>query len=278
MPLFPDTPKTLLDELALDKEMDEAKWRRFDEMYRPVVAAFIVQRVPAVAHEAEDVAQETMIRLAAAVRERRYEAVRGKFRTFLGAIASNLVVDILRRHARYATLPLDTVDWISPSPADVPALAHLDRIEVQPFHTGRQQQDAEDGNLVQATAQGQADGAGDPDAGRRRQADDVAGLHDDAAAEEAEAAHDAGRHAGRIEPVRIRESVLGYNHKQAGAHRDQEMGPDAGFLAPEFALIADGGADDPGRDKPDAEFQCESHSHLVFNKYNTFQILFLLLG
>ena len=126
MPLFPDTPKTLLDELALDKEMDEARWRLFDEMYRPVVAAFIVQRFPAVAHEAEDVAQETMIRLAAAVRERRYEAVRGKFRTFLGAIASNLVVDILRRHARYANLPLDTVDWVSPQPADAPALALLD--------------------------------------------------------------------------------------------------------------------------------------------------------
>ena len=33
MPLFPDTPKTLLDELALAKGMDEAKWRRFDDHY-----------------------------------------------------------------------------------------------------------------------------------------------------------------------------------------------------------------------------------------------------
>ena len=127
MSLFPDTPKTLLDELALDKEMDEAKWRRFDEMYRPVVTAFIVQRFPTAAHEAEDVAQETMARLSAAIRERRYEAARGRFRTFLGAIASNLVVDILRRHARYANLPLDTVDWVSPAPADAPVLALLDR-------------------------------------------------------------------------------------------------------------------------------------------------------
>ena len=127
MSLFPDTPKTLLDELALDKEMDEAKWRRFDEMYRPVVTAFIVQRFPTAAHEAEDVAQETMARLSAAIRERRYEAERGRFRTFLGAIASNLVVDILRRHARYANLPFETVDWVSPSSADAPALALLDR-------------------------------------------------------------------------------------------------------------------------------------------------------
>ena len=127
MPLFPDTPKTLLDELALDKEMDEAKWRHFDEMYRPVVAAFIVQRYPTVAYEAEDIAQETMIRLAAAIRERRYEAARGKFRTFLGAIANNLVVDILRRSTRYENLPLDVVDWVSASSSDDPAFALLDR-------------------------------------------------------------------------------------------------------------------------------------------------------
>ena len=124
---FPDTPKTLLDELALDQEMDEAKWRRLDEIYRPVVTAFIVQRFPVVTHDAEDVAQETMSRLATAIREKRYEAARGRFRTFLGAIASNLAVDILRRRARYANLPLDTVDWVSPQPADAPALALLDR-------------------------------------------------------------------------------------------------------------------------------------------------------
>ena len=127
MSLFPDTPKTLLDELALNKEMDEAKWRRFDEMYRPVVAAFIVQRFPAVAHETEDVAQETMVRLAAAIREGRYEAARGRFRTFLGAIANNLVVDILRRRSRFADLPLDTIDWVSSQSADAPAIAIIDR-------------------------------------------------------------------------------------------------------------------------------------------------------
>lgn len=127
MPLFPDTPKTLLDELALDKEMDEAKWRRFDEMYRPVVTAFIVQRFPAVAYEAEDVAQETMVRLSAAIRERRYKVERGRFRTFLGTIANNLVVDILRRQSRFADLPLDTVDWLSSQTVDAPALALIDR-------------------------------------------------------------------------------------------------------------------------------------------------------
>ena len=127
MALFPDTPKTLLDELALAERLDEAKWRRFDELYRPVVKAFIVQRYPAVADEADDVVQETMVRLAAAIREKRYDAARGRFRTFLAVIVSNLVVDILRRRSRYANLPLDTVDWVASTLTDAPVLALLDR-------------------------------------------------------------------------------------------------------------------------------------------------------
>ena len=127
MSLFPDTPKTLLDELALAEGLDEAKWRRFDELYRPVVTAFIIQRYPTVADEADDVAQETMVRLTATIREKRYDAARARFRTLLAAIANNLVVDVLRRRNRYANLPLDTVDWISSNSADAPVLALLDR-------------------------------------------------------------------------------------------------------------------------------------------------------
>ncbi len=127
MSLFPDPPKTLLDELALDGQLDEAKWRRFDDLYRPVVSAFVTQRFPALADEAEDVIQETMVRLSATLREKRYDARRGRFRTFLCALANNLVVDILRRRRRFADLPLDTVDWVSPRTADAPVLALLDR-------------------------------------------------------------------------------------------------------------------------------------------------------
>lgn len=127
MALFPDTPKTLLDELALAEGLDEAKWRRFDELYRPVVTAFIIQRYPAVVDEADDVAQETMVRLVAAIREKRYDVARGRFRTFLAVIANNLTVDILRRRNRFANLPLDTVDWATPAPTEAPILELLDR-------------------------------------------------------------------------------------------------------------------------------------------------------
>ena len=78
-------------------------------------------------HISEDVIQETMVRLSATLREKRYDAKRGRFRTFLCALANNLVVDILRRRTRFADLPLDTVDWVSPRPADAPVLALLDR-------------------------------------------------------------------------------------------------------------------------------------------------------
>lgn len=127
MAFFPDTPKTLLDELALAQGLDEAKWRRFDELYRPVVTAFIIQRYPAVADEADDVAQETMVRLAVAIREKRYDVARGRFRTFLAVVTSNLTVDILRRRSRFADMPLDMVDWVAPGAAGSPALDLLDR-------------------------------------------------------------------------------------------------------------------------------------------------------
>ncbi len=127
MSLFPDTPKTLLDELALDGQLDEAKWQRFDELYRPVVAAFVVQRYPALADASDDIVQETMVRLVMTLRERKYAAGRARFRTYLGALVNNLAVDILRRRKRFANLLLDTVDWVSPQPTDAPMLALLDR-------------------------------------------------------------------------------------------------------------------------------------------------------
>lgn len=127
MPLFPDTPKTLLDELSLSAALDEAKWRQFDDLYRPVVHAFLMQRFPSVADEADDVIQETMVRLVQSLKDGRYQVERGRFRTFLGAIVNNLAIDLLRRRTRYATLPLEEVDWVTHQSASAQTLALLDR-------------------------------------------------------------------------------------------------------------------------------------------------------
>ncbi len=127
MPVFPDTPKTLLGELALKGVLDEEKWRRFDELYRPVVREFIVQRFPSLAGGVDDLAQETMVRLVATLREGRYDAARARFCTFLGVVAFNLAVNALRRDSRYASLPLETVDWAAERPVPSAACEMIDR-------------------------------------------------------------------------------------------------------------------------------------------------------
>ena len=43
MSLWPETPRTLVDALATEAELDECRWGQFDAMYRPVVAFFIRQ-------------------------------------------------------------------------------------------------------------------------------------------------------------------------------------------------------------------------------------------
>lgn len=115
MSLFPETPLTLLDELARNQELDEAKWRQFDALYRPVVTTFLRTRFPVLSSEVDDVAQDVMIRLVTVLREQNYDASRGRFRTFLGMIIHNLAVDLLRRRTRYAALPFEMIDWTSPA-------------------------------------------------------------------------------------------------------------------------------------------------------------------
>ena len=127
MPLFPDTPMTLLGELALKGALDEEKWRRFDELYRPVVCEFLLQRFPSLAESVEDLAQDTMIRLVATLREGRYDVARSRFRTYLGVVAFNLAVNALRRDSRYAALPLETIDWAGGGVAENPVCRVVDR-------------------------------------------------------------------------------------------------------------------------------------------------------
>ena len=85
-------------------------------------------------------------------------------------------------------------------------------------------------------------------------------FHDDAAAQETEAAHHAGRNPGRVEPVRPGEAILGNDHEQAGAQGHQDMGPNPGALPPEFPFVTDDRPDHPGGDQPDAKFQCKCHN------------------
>ena len=87
--IIPETPKTLLDELSRQGELDELKWRQFDDIYRPVVAFFIQQRFATLSAAADDIVQDTMARLVAVLREGKYRRDRSRFRTYLAALVHN---------------------------------------------------------------------------------------------------------------------------------------------------------------------------------------------
>ena len=76
-------------------------------------------------------------------------------------------------------------------------------------------------------------------------------FHDDTAAQETQASHNAGGDTGCVESFGPGKAVLRNDHKQAGSQCYQHMGADPGALAPEFPFIADGPADDAGRQQSD---------------------------
>ena len=126
MSAIPDTPKTLLDDLARGEQLDEFRWRTFDELYRPVVACFLVQRFGSLAHEADDIVQDVMVRLVSVLREGKYEPSRARFRTFLRVLVANVAIDRLRKLERFKGIPLDTLNWTG-SKASTVNLKFLDR-------------------------------------------------------------------------------------------------------------------------------------------------------
>ena len=120
MSAIPDTPKTLLDDLARGEQLDEFRWRTFDELYRPVVACFLVQRFGSLAHETDDIVQDVMVRLVAILRSR------ARFRTFLRVLVASIAIDRLRKLERFKKIPLETLDWAGNRTSDV-NLRFLDR-------------------------------------------------------------------------------------------------------------------------------------------------------
>ena len=116
MSVIPSTPRTLLDCLARDGALADAKWVEFDRMYRPVVRFFIRQRFSSLVDDAEDIAQDAMVKLVAQFRARTYDPARAKFRTYLAAIVYNIAVDYLRRQRRDRALDIAQLDWMGASP------------------------------------------------------------------------------------------------------------------------------------------------------------------
>ena len=112
MNTIPDTPKTLLDQIAVRGGLDEVKWQEFDRLYRPVIRFFIRQKFFSLVNDYDDISQDVMMRLVKELRAKRYDSSRARFRTYLYAIVYNIAVDYLRERSRADGLRLEHVEWM----------------------------------------------------------------------------------------------------------------------------------------------------------------------
>src|SRR6185436_7430146 len=94
--LFPDTNPSLM--LRLRDRADEQAWFRFVELYRPAILR-LASRRGLQATDCEDLAQNVLLSVAGAIERWEADPARGKFGTWLYAVAHRRVIDALRRRS-----------------------------------------------------------------------------------------------------------------------------------------------------------------------------------
>ena len=90
----PETRASLL--IRVRDPADQAAWHEFVEIYRPVILRLARQKGMQEA-DAEDVAQQVLVAVAKAVEQRGHDPKRAKFRTWLGHVAHNAILNALTR-------------------------------------------------------------------------------------------------------------------------------------------------------------------------------------
>lgn len=91
------TSSTLLIDLR-DPRNSKA-WGVFLDRYRPLLASYALRRGLQQA-DADDVSQEVLMAFVRALRDGKYERAKGRFRSWLGTIASRKTADALARQGR----------------------------------------------------------------------------------------------------------------------------------------------------------------------------------
>jgi len=94
---FAKTQVTLLQRIAMEKTgEDEATWARFFELYYPAMVVFA--RGIGGSENAEDIAQDVLVKLVKVLREGQYERQSGKsFRAYVKTLIRNQLHDLYRR-------------------------------------------------------------------------------------------------------------------------------------------------------------------------------------
>jgi RNA polymerase sigma-70 factor (ECF subfamily) len=94
MNFAPETRASLL--IRVRDPADQAAWHEFVEIYRPIILRLARQKGMQEA-DAEDVAQQVLAAVAKAVEQRGHDPKRAKFRTWLGRVAHNTILNALTR-------------------------------------------------------------------------------------------------------------------------------------------------------------------------------------
>ena len=99
--VFPDTPRTLIRRIPeLSAGKDDGAWERFVDIYEPALRHFVALAAPYMpSADADDVVQDTFVRLVDVLRSGSYDPSRARFRTYLATIARRIVIDRFRRDA-----------------------------------------------------------------------------------------------------------------------------------------------------------------------------------
>jgi len=90
----PETRASLL--IRVRDPEDQAAWHEFVEIYRPVILRLARKKGMQDA-DGEDVAQQVLVAVAKAVEQRGHDPQRAKFRTWLGRVAHNAILNALTR-------------------------------------------------------------------------------------------------------------------------------------------------------------------------------------
>ena len=90
----PDTRASLL--IRVRDPADQAAWHEFVEIYRPIILRLARQKGMQEA-DADDVAQQVLVAVAKAAQRQKHDPKRAKFRTWLGRVAHNAILNALSR-------------------------------------------------------------------------------------------------------------------------------------------------------------------------------------
>lgn len=92
MSSLPDTPVTMIARMAASMTGEsEASWTRFFLLYQPVIRRFA--EYAGAKGEAEDIAQDVLVKLVSIFREGRFKPEKGRFRSYLATLTRREVIN-----------------------------------------------------------------------------------------------------------------------------------------------------------------------------------------